>query len=936
MRPPVIDTVDIDSAVDGIVFEGDPGDPPTPVYLLVTFSAVLTEALDLVYGSFPTGSANRRDIEFVSEDRSTVAPGVFGARVLVAHTVPDDLPEGAETFAAWVQVEGFPSTRTVVTVTVGNDDVVGDQLLGVRLVGYDGLSLPEGDPGFSRGRVNSDACRSDWHCVPVELSLSERQAEDVTYELNLLAGTADPHLDYVPLERVRLEHREGHLRTFDVSAPLRIEIRRDFVVEASETFYLVVHQVVAGGDVPMLSWFEQITIVDDDGFAVDDAAAPELWFGTGLDAPTCPVPSSRLFPLREPSPDAGLAVHRLTLVLREFESEASAGADVTCAPADPGKPVDFHYDLLSDSGQVGTDVALVGSKAGDHVRFLNGVANVDVFVFSDALLEPVETVVLQLYSGAGPAVAYTLVVADYETTHELAASQLASAARYGRLLAAEASDALADRFSCAAADLCSGPPRDGSAALWPRRPAPSSGPMLFQRFLNGLASAGLASSSAGVVPGLPRSAAAASPLAFASAAEPAPLLHPLRALGPALEGARFQGDPGRWLGGRRFGDSGSGPSPWAFWARAGYAEAFDQGSTGRSLRTSLLSFTGGLDRRVGRLRVGWLHSYVVGMDEVAVHESARPFVPDLPSRSTSWHMTGPYIGALPLPRLRLWLAPLWMIGSAADSSFLQPLSADAGSLSMRSVVGGGSVSLVQSAPFALDLEADFFSVAVGGAASLPVPDLELPRGAADRRRLAFRFGLPLGNPSTSRSRLTLRVARRWDSGTDLDWVWGGVRPYAGWVGAGAVSATDLVADYRHRRRGSSLSLAVTAGFQFEAETPYYPPAVGEHDVSPLSRRLRLAAVVGWGDAGRPAGWTARLRPAYGRPSVGLPGWWDSASFGRVAALPSVPLLDGEVGYVFPDRSRLVLAAQRAFGTPYRVPSGDGSLLSALLRFVRSW
>ena len=933
--PAGISGVAVDSVVAGLVFEGDPGDGLVPVHVTVTFTTVVRAPVVLLYGSLERGTASDRDVVFIDEGRLTVSPGVFAARVLVAHIIPDDLPEGNETFLAWVQVQGFPSTRTDVEIVIGNDDLAGDDLLTVRLVGLGGLEIPEGDPVRHRGLDPSSPCLTDWHCIPIELGLTDRVSEDVTYELNIVAGTAHPHEDYVPLERVRLVHHEGHLRTYDLSAPLRLEVRRDFIVESPETFYLVVHQVIAGGDTPLLSWLEQITIVDDDGLIIDDGSA--LWFGTGADSFTCPSPSSRLFPLREPSPVAEIGFHRLTLVMRQAGAGgAEGGASIVCSSADVGKPVDYHYELQSDSGLVGSDVALVGSTGGDTIRFLNGVATLDVFVFSDALLEPAETLILQLSSGAAPAVSYTIVVADYETTHELAAGQLASAARYGRFLATEAADALADRFSCAASAACAAAGYQNDSPLWPARPALSSGPAILSRLLSGVAAAGLVSGS--FQPPLSDSAGigGASPLLrSASFGAPAPApLQPFRVLGSALDGARFQGDPGRWLGSRRFSGGPSGPPVWSFWGRTGYTEGLDRGATGRSLRTSMLSFTAGLDRTVGLLRLGWLQSYVLGVDEVALHESARPFAADLPERSTSWRMMGPYVGVVPSPRLRFWASPLWISGAPKGA-----LDLDASSLSMTALVGGASVSLVRSLPLVVDLEGDFFTVAVGSAGLPAALDLDLPDASAHRRRIALRFGIPLGDPQLGSSRVTLRVARRWDSGTDLDWVWGGVRPYADWVGAGLVSATDVLADYHYRRNQSSLAVSITAGLQFEGEEPLYPPASGKHTVSSLSRRLRVGAALSWGNSGNGVGWLASVRPAFGRPSLGLPAWWDTVSFGRSATLPSVPLLDGEVGYVFRDRSRLMVSAQRVFGASYGSSSDPGrgrALLAALLRFVRSW
>ena len=296
----------------------------------------------------------------------------------------------------------------------------------------------------------------------------------------------------------------------------------------------------------------------------------------------------------------------------------------SCSSADIGKPVDYHYELQSDSGLVGSDVALVGSTGGDTVRFLNGVATLDVFVFSDAILEPQETIILQLSSGSAPAVTYRLVVADYETTHEIAAGQLASAGPLWPLPRHRSR-------RCAGGSLllrCFGRLR---GCRLPDRPLPSGLPAppcpprlrFFPSLLSGVAAAGLVSGSFQAPLSDPAGIGGVSPLLrSASFGAPAPApLQPFRVLGSALDGVRFQGDPGRWLGSRRFTGGPSGPPVWSLWARTGYTEGLDRGVTGRSLRTSMLSFTAGLDRTLGLLRLGWLQSYVLGVDEVALHES---------------------------------------------------------------------------------------------------------------------------------------------------------------------------------------------------------------------------------------------------------------------------------------------------------------------------
>ncbi len=978
-----IESVTVESAIEGVVFEGDAGSPPLPVHVLVNFSAFTDEPVTLRFGSQIRGTASEADVEFVSEDRQVVPIGQRAARLLVAHVVADNRVEAAETFLAWVEIDGYPSTRAELVITIGNDDVTGDEILTVELVGFDGLSVPEGDPAFTRVSGDTDPCRTEWRCVPLRMTLSERQTKDVVYELSVLGGTAVPHEDYVPLDRVRLTLEEGHLSALYLDDPLRLEIRRDYVSERQEDFYLVVHQLTAGGT-PLLSWFEQIVIEDDDEQVLGENG---VWFGTSTDMDACPEPSGRLFEVDEPAATgaaltASLSLLALTVDDGQVPAPVDSGEPAVspCSPLNTTKPVDYFVELEADTAALGVDIALSGGVRGNVVRFVNGVAELELLVIGDGEIEPVESLDLQLYSGRGEVASFTILVHDFETRYELGTADMALYARLGRAVASEVSDMLAERFSCAGAAACVEGDRELRSDLLPDPPLPRSvGPLTaLRRVASALAPAAQLSAppSPGLAPSLAFSGAASS--AFSSSrpggtdsgvASPLDGRYRAAMLGRAIDGLRFQGDPGRWLGRDLAGPVASSPA-WSAWGRTSFSETHDRGSTSRSLSTSLLAFSGGVDRRAGPLRLGWLHSRIYATDEVDYHwRAAEVLAAGDRSRSSAWQVTAPYVGVVPHRRLRLWVSPGWVWGHSAPlaSSFstraaapagaelapLRQLSPTAGfaapqaagalgdslqalyppagassSTSMRFLILGGSMSLVTTQAFAADIEGDFFdvgSVSVGGVSNALV--------YAQRRRLAVRIGFPVGSPHRGRSRVTLRAARRWDSGTDLDWVWGGIRPVDGWVGAGFVAATDLMADYRLRAPRASLSLVLTAGVQFDGELPVYGAEERRGDTQ--SSRTRIAATLNWGASGRAAGWSLRLRPSYGNPSVGMPGWWDGAVLGALPRIHSVPMVDAEFAYAFRRAGRVSVGAQTFFDD--RRLGADGSRRTAgVVRYFRGW
>ena len=982
--PLSISDLAVRSSIDGAVFEGDAGDPPTPVVLTATFTAYTTEPVTLVFGSMQRGTALPSDVDFIDRDTIVVSVGQLAVDLLVAHVIPDNRVEGADTFLAWVQLLGYPSTRIEIVITIANDDITGDQILTVEFVGFEGLAVEEGDPAFTRLSGDTDPCRTDWRCIPFRLTLDGRQPKDVVYEFNILGGTAVPHEDYAPLDGVRLTLREGHLSALDINDPLRLEIRRDYVAEPDEDFYVVVHQLAAGG-APLLSWFEQIVILDDDA----PIEGGSTWFGTRADYSSCPTPSARSFLVEEP-PATGVAVSwPLTLVMRAPAATglatpgvAAPGDDegpAACNPVGSAKPVDYYFELSSDTARLGVDVALAGSSRGNLVRFIDGEANLEILVFGDGSMEPLESLNLQLYSGQGPVAAYTILISDFETRYEQVTAQMATYARLGRAFASEVADVLAERFSCAGSAACVSGAPGASRQLWPEPTVSRSvvPAMALRRLTSALvpahALAGdlLSPSAFPVSAGTYPSAGPASSYGSLSpsgggmgSAFGAPAFTPLdrlALLGRAVDGVRFQGDPGRWLGTRNIAVTPDSEPAWSAWGRVGFAEAIDAGSTGRSLRTSILSMTGGIDRAAGPLRIGWLHSRLYATDDVDYHWRAAEVLPgDTQPRSTAWQMTGPYIGVVPVRRLRFWVAPGWIWGrdpaqaggaalpGAQGAGGADPLALLAnlaeshdiplGSLypsltgiggsavSMRFLVAGGSLSLLATGPMAVDLEGDFFDV--GGVSAGGVSN---PLVYAQRRRLALRIALPLGAPEAGRSRLSLRAARRWDSGTDLDWVWGGISPIRDWVGAGYVAATDLMADYRLQAPRAAFSLVLTAGVQFDGELPVYPGEDGRE--SPQSSRARMAATMKWGASGTTSGWSMSLRPRYGHAGVSLPGWWDAGALGGMGRINPVPMFDAEVAYAFANRARLSVGTQTVFDD--RMVAGAARTLG-VFRFSRGW
>lgn len=951
--PLTIASLRVDGAVEGIHREGDSGERDS-VYMIVTFDRCLTEPVTLLYGSVADGDARgsepKRDVEVFSERSVTVAPGQLAVRVHAATIIGDDRVEAVEYFSVWAAVGDYVAeSKLSLRVGIANDDVPGDQILEVVLEG-EGVSadgIVEGDPDPGAGGGD---CQRDWKCVFLVLGFSEqRQSKDVVYQVHTVAGSARPGDDYRFPDGVKVRLEEGHLRTFDVADPLQLQVRRDFFVEAErEDFFLVVH-MLAGDESPLFSWYQRIEIVDDDRSGGADGA---LWFGLADGLESCPRPRDS-FAVAEPF-DGGVASVRVDLALAQrgqaAESGPGDGEEQPMCQVGAGKPVtEYRYELRSGAAEVGRDVlALTGRES--IVRFVSGRATLEFGVVGDGQFEAAEDFTLALLSGAGIVARFSVLIEDAESADELISSRTASAVRLGRVFASDVSDVLADRFSCAASRSCAGGGGSSKGQLWPGGGSgPTVSPQALLRRLAwsagslaapgtalaggfGTAPRGFAPSGPGVSVPLDAAVPAGSVTAGAFGADR------LAVVGRALDGLRYQGDPGRWLGPVNIARGDHRQPAWTFWARSSYGAVDDTSTTARRLRTSLLSMTAGVDRQMGFFRVGVLYTHAFAQTETALHAYVQDSLAGDRAQGSRWRVVAPYVGWIPHHRFRLWVSPGWVTGGG---SFAQALDAR-----MRMIVGGASLSVYSSREATFDVEADVFEVDVD---RTPLPSERVfgltddaYSGRAHRARLAARVGFPLGDPATTGSRLSVRVGRRWDAGTDIDWLWGpaaGRRAAAagGWAGAGEVSATDLLLDLRYQRGGSSvsggssLSFVLTLGVQLAGE---HPLVAGQQLGAASRRQLGVGGGVLWGAVGSASGWSASLRPSYGHVSAAMPGWWGGAAprVGAFGVSDVAPMLDAEVGYGFDDGGRLSMSSRRAFGGGL---AGAGAL-GAVLRYGRGW
>ena len=626
--PVEIASLQIDGAADGLHREGDSGERES-VYLVVTFVRRLTEPVTLRYGSVADAEARGRepkqDVETVSGRSVTVDAGRIGVRVRVATIIGDDRVEAVEYFSVWAAVDEYSAeSKMWLRVGIANDDVPGEEILEVVLEGegVDGGAIIEGDPDPGAG---GGECQREWKCVFLILGFTgDRQSKDVVYQVHTVAGSARPGEDYRFRDGVRVRLEEGHLRTFDVRDPLQLQVRRDFFVEGErEDLFLAVH-MLAGDESPLFSWYERIEIVDDDRSGGADGA---LWFGVaeGDDGlASCPLPGSPI-PVAEPL-DGGVRTVRLDLVMARRGGDEPqpqggdrAGEQQSCQTG-LGKPVtDYRYEFRSGAAEVGRDV--LHSGVGGVVRFVSGRASVDFDVVGDGHLEGAEDLTLALVSGAGTVALFTVVIEDAESARETVSSRTASAVRIGRVLASEVSDVLAERFSCAGSSVCAEAGAPAEAQLWPGgRSGPSASPGAVLRRLAW-------SAGSSVMPGMaptvvPGSGAALSPDPYGPGLSGSGLpgfggtlgavgagagmgsydshgasriieADLMTVVGRALDGLRYQGDPGRWLGPVNTARGDHRRPDWTFWARSSYAAVDDTSSTARRLSVSMLSMTGG-------------------------------------------------------------------------------------------------------------------------------------------------------------------------------------------------------------------------------------------------------------------------------------------------------------------------------------------------------
>ena len=894
----LFDRVDLPYSDGGRLVEGS-GGAVVSVDVHATFSRLLDAPATIRYGSVARGSARdappAQDFESVDSAVAVVPPGRQGVVLAAAHIIGDTRPERDEDFWLWLEFDGLPSTRVYQRVLIRDDDVAADTSLTLSLEGVADFAVDEGDPGVGSG------CAGEWLCLPLLFSLEQRATADLLLELRTYPGSALPGLDYAPFDGTLVRIPAGDRVSVGGETPLRLRIRRDYLVESPEQFYLAVYQKHSAGD--MLAYFTAVSIVDDDG-GVDGGRA--LWFGSADDVASCPEPSVRPFSVAEPGAQGSVLVHTLRLAVRE--SVPAGDATVQCRVFDPGKPVDYAYSLESVTALVGTDVLSPVGGDGGLLRFVGGFAELTLAVVGDRVPERLERLRLTLHSGLGALAVFEVVVVDYDTVAEHSEAQSAAAARIGRLFAAEVADLLADRFACARSADCGRAAAPVGEPLWPAGRRPPSLAAVLSRLVPFAA-------PAAVPPG-----ASASPTS--ALAVPVPVLGLRPALGRLVEGVGLQGDPARWAPRRA-----TGPSPWMAWFRAGYRDAVDRGSSGRLLETSALFLSGGVDRAVGPLRLGSLYSRALVSDRFDSHDALRAYLPDLPAHASAWHLVAPYVGYVPHARVRGWASVGWAWSGSAPRLAGLPGAAPS---RVRFRHLGASVSVVALPRVALDLEGDFFASAVLGMTSLSSDPASLrDLGNADRRRLALRVGVPLGRHGSPASRLVVRVARRWDAGTDVDWLWTGLGPRAS-AGAGDLAATDLFVEYRYAPSGGRFSAQLAGAVQVVPELPLFPAQVF---AEPSSVRRTFGASFDWGPRRRASGWSASVRPVYGHPLAALPAWWSGAGAPAVLFAPPRPVVDGLVRYVFVDGGAVSLGLSRDLA-PRDAPYGSAARLAVL--YARAW
>ena len=869
------------------------------------------------------GSPPDQDFEPVDGLVHVVPAGVFEVDVPVTAVLGDNRPEPAtETFSVSVELDsdsGSAGLRGTTTVVILDDEVYFDEV--VTLETPD--SVPEGDPPFGADcgahqyRALPDACARG---VPLLLTLNERFSHDLEFELYTLAETARADVDYQSIRGRRLVVREGHLVSFDVHDPLQLRVVPDLLPEPQEALSLFLYGRYPGNSVPAFAQRIRIVIEDDDELA-DGTDVP--WFGP--DAELCAEGSSVLA-VQEPAVTDGLALLRVDLahrVRRRSEGDAEAGQvnELLSCDLPAAAAVEVRVDLvspgLSNAGDAGLDVVLP-----DHSRrlvFYRGQpAPIELFVRGDGLTEGREELDLLLSTGQGGHTRLRVVVEDFEATVEAARGRAASLVRAGRLLGAALTDAVAARFSCAGSSACA-PFEDSREALFPQRLAGAL------RALWPLHAPGAGPGATG--------AGCVGPRCVGLGMYPAHVPGSLERAGRLVEALAFQGDPQRWL----FGGRSRRASPWSLWLRGSAHTDRDATAGGSALETGLVAALTGVDRMVGRLRVGGLYGWSFGAySRRHARGSLAPEVTDVPLR---WHLVAPYVGFVPTDRVRFWASAGagWGgsrvpaadgpgVSGAADpepSVAVLHYGASGASQRLRLYAGGGAVSLGSVGAFEFDLEGDWFRVRVVHGGAGVVADAS----PASRLRAGVRAGTRLGGAGSS-SYLSFAVARRWDAGADVEWV----RGVAAREGAGA---TDAAIDYSFRRPRSRLAWTATVQMQV-AGGGSAPGLVTASGVALQRSVSRMTASGGlrWGSSETGRGWSLALRPGYGFASLRRAAWWDAAVLGGMgSAFPAVvPTLDAEVGYSFAGGGQAAVT----FGQGFPAAGRSGRGASVGVRFDRGW
>ncbi len=700
----------------------------------------------------------------------------------------------------------------------------------------------------------------------------------------------------------------------------------DTVSEADETFHLDFYDPVVGdscsppfgaGGPPR--WEAVVVIVDDD--EPDGGGLP--WFG--LDPARCPDAPSVLAVTEPPAAD-GLVAVSFELVHRVVtrgpgpgpENPDGAGGAAVCQ--EPVSDVVEVTAVLARAGgggaEPGVDIVLP-----PHSRLLRFYRDqpvaVELLVRGDGLAEGAERIDLLLGTGRGGNVRLSVVIEDHELRVEVAAGRAASLTRSGRLLGSAVTGALAARFSCAGSAACD-PFEDESETLFPgggRVPAGRRGAAAARRL----------GQAARVL--LPAGAPAAGPAGLgrvgrgfrhraAAVMGPAAAGDPLRRVGRLVEALSSQGDLLGWLD-----PSARRPrSPWSVWFRGSSQMDRDAAGAGRSVETGLVTAVAGVDRRVGRVRIGGLYGWSFGA--YSRRHGAGSHATDVADVPVSWQFAAPYVGVAPHPRVRLWTSVGAAWGGPASggpgaeaSTGAAPGGAEA-RVGLWLYSGGGSLSLARAGVVELELEGDVFRVRVEHGGGGVIGDAS----SALRGRAGVRAGMRVGGPRAP-SHLSLAVWQRWDAGRDLEWVRR--------LGPRAVAmATDLGVDYRWQRPGSRL--AWTAAAEVEV--------VGGGGGAHRSKRVSAGGGLRWGASETGEGWSLAVRPGYG-PAAGLgpSAWWDAAAPGAASLFgPARPRVDTDVGYVFAGGAAAVVTASSplAGGGPDGLGLERGA--SVALRFDRGW